>query len=148
MSNVKKVQLTCPKCKHEFQYNIGVLEDRRRVVQAELVNINQWLTNFNQLPTNVKKQAKNVKERKDKVLLLEQKKMEICEINSKLRLARTEIESQEFRIFKRIIKEFYGEKEFKKCIDEMQEREKAYNIADTMGIDYYSSATGKHINKI
>lgn len=148
MSNIKRVQLICPKCKYEFQYNIGNLEEKRRVVQAELVNINQWLTNFNQLPTNVKKQTKNVKERKDKVLLLEQKKTEICEINSKLRLARTEIESQEFKIFKGIVKEFYGEKELKKCIDEMQEREKAYKIVDTMGIDYYSSATGKYINKI
>ncbi len=148
MGNVKRVQLICPQCKYEFQYNIGVLEDKRREIQAELVNINKWLTNFNQLPTEVKKQSKNVKERKDKVLLLEKKKSEICEINSKLRLARTEIETQEFRIFKGIIKEFYGDKEFKKCIDEMQEREKAYKISDTMGIDYYSNATGKHVNKI
>lgn len=148
MDTVKKIQLICPKCKHEFQCNVGALEEQKVNLSNRLTEIYKWIAQYKYLPEDVKKQSKNIKERKGKIIQLEEIKKELSAVNAKLRIVRKEIEIQEFKIFRNIVKEFYGEKEFQKCIDEMHEREKAYQIKDTMGIDYYSSASGKHINKI
>ena len=50
--------------------------------------------------------------------------------------------------FKNVIKEIYGEEQYKKCLDEALKRSEAYEISDTMGIDFYTRSGGKHIMKI
>ena len=49
---------------------------------------------------------------------------------------------------KMIIKEFYGDQEYKRCIDEMLRRSEAYDIKNTMGIGFYTRRKGEHIRKI
>lgn len=148
IQKITRVQLTCPKCKYEFQYNYGKLEEKVRNLGIEIQKVTKWLAEFKKLPLNVRLQAKNKKEKSEKIVLLQALRLEKMQLNAQKKLIHDVMDKDNFEILKGIIKEFYGEKEFERCINEMIERGKAYNVQDTMGIDYYSNASGKHIKKI
>lgn len=147
--NIKKhrwVQITCPKCKFEFKNNLGAMELRKKELGLKLYEIKNELKKIKILPVNVKK------EKQLEIRQLKKKQNQIIEELQQLKfssqIVHNELNRQHEKLLKEIIKDFYGQKEFERVINELVEREKAYNVSDTMGIDYYSSTNGKHINKI
>lgn len=140
------VQLTCPKCKYEFKNNLGAMELRRKELGIQVYKIKQELKKYKVLPIKIQQ------EKRLEIRQLQKKYREITEELQQLKfnsqIVHNELNRQHEYLLKDIIKDFYGQKEFERVINELIEREKAYDVSDTMGIDYYSSAKGKHINKI
>lgn len=71
---------------------------------------------------------------------------------SDLKLKRNILKEQEdiviFKNLKDVIKEKYGYEQYEKCLDEALKRATAYNIKDTMGIDFYTRAGGERVKKV
>ena len=53
-----------------------------------------------------------------------------------------------YHLLKNVIKDFYGNDEFEKCINEVLKRGKAYNLNETMGIENYTHSKGTIIKKL
>lgn len=140
------VQITCPKCKYEFKNNLGAMELRRKELGIQVCQIKEELKKY---------KVMSIKAQQEKRIEIRQLKKKYRKITEELQqlkfssqIVHNELNRQHEKLLKEIIKDFYGQKEYERVINELVERERAYNVSDTMGINYYSSASGKHINKI
>ena len=59
-----------------------------------------------------------------------------------------EVTRMNYQILKNIIKDFYGDDEFERCINEVIERSKAYKLNETMGINNYTHSKGTVLKKV
>lgn len=147
--NIKKeksVQLTCPQCKYEFPFNLGVLDTRIEELGRNIMSINKQLSEYKLLSIEEKKEKLEWKRKT--VYKLECFKKEHKDLKIKSKSVHDEMVRQNYKILKEVIREFYGLKEFERCINEVIERGKAYNISSTMGIDNYTHSKGTVIKKV
>lgn len=141
---LKKVQITCPNCKYEFPYNKAALQKK----------INQLGNKIQEL-MRLKKTLKNIPEEKlnkEELKRIDKQLDNYQQTLSDLKLIRETLKEQEdifvFQNLKAVLKEFYGDEGYKRCMDEALRRSSAYNTEDMMSIGYYSKADGKHIKKV
>lgn len=146
IKKVKRVQLTCPICKHEFPFNLGDIDTRAMELGRDISSINKQLAEFKTLP--IEEQKRKLGWKKKTIYKLECLRKECKELKIKSKGVHDELTRQNYSIIKQVIKEFYGDKEFERCINEVIERGKAYNISSTMGIDNYTHSKGKVIKKV
>lgn len=146
IKQVRKVQLTCPKCKYEFPFNLGDLDTRKQEVGQAIQSIMKQLSEYKTLsPDEQKSKAEWKRKTSYKLNCL---KEEYSKLKTKAKGVHDELDRQNYSILKQVIKEFYGFKEFERCINEVIERGKAYNIGSTMNIDNYTHSKGTIIKKI
>lgn len=142
--NLKRVQITCPNCKYEFPYNKESLDKKINNIGNEIQRLSKLINKIEKIPD----ESRNEKE----LNRIKKEYSDYQKLISDLKMARETLKQEEDRTnyynLKSIIKEFYGEKEYKRCIDEMLRRSEAYNTKDIMKLDYYSSSTGKPIKKL
>lgn len=140
------VQITCPKCKYEFKNNLGAMELRRKNLGIQVYKIKQELKKYKVLPIKVQQKERiEIRQLKKKYTEITE---ELQQLKFSSQIVHNELNRQHEKLLKQILKDFYGQKEFERVINELVEREKAYNVSDTMKINYYSSTNGKHIKKI
>lgn len=145
INEVKKVQLVCPKCKHEFNFNLGDLDKQILELGRDILSISRQLAEFKTLSSE--EQTKKLYWRKQAIYGLEKKKEQLKKLKIKSKAVHDEVTRTNYHILKNVIKDFYGDKEFERCINEVIERGKAYKISDTIGIDNYTHSKGIVIKK-
>lgn len=141
---LKNVQLTCPNCKYEFPYNKHSLDKKINKI-GQIIHENTKLIN------KIKKIPDEVRNDKELTRLLKENEyynLMIFDLKQKRENLKQEEDRTNYENLKAIIKEFYGEKEYLRCIDEMLRRSKSYDVEQMMKLDYYSSSTGTPIKKI
>lgn len=146
ITEVKRVQLICPKCRYEFSFNLGELDTQILELGRDIQSILRQLAEFKTLST--KEQKEKIYWKKQTVFALEKKKEQLSKLKIKSKAVHDEVTRMNYHLLKNVIKDFYGNDEFEKCINEVIERGKAYKINETMGIDNYTHSKGTIIKKI
>lgn len=131
------VQITCPKCKYEFKNNLGAMELRRKNLGIQVYKIKQELKKYKALPIKVQQ------EERIEIRQLKKKYTEITEELQQLKfssqIVHNELNRQHEKLLKQIIKDFYGQKEFERVINEQQEEIEWYKkvISKILEIPYH-----------
>ena len=146
ITEVKRVQLICPKCRYEFSFNLGELDTQILELGRDIQSILRQLAEFKTLTS--KEQKEKLYWKKQTVFALEKKKEQLSKLKIKSKAVHDEVTRMNYHLLKNVIKDFYGNDEFEKCINEVIERGKAYKINETMGIDNYTHSKGTIIKKI
>ena len=146
IEDVRKVQLTCPKCKYEFSFNLGKLDTQILELGKDIQIIIRQLAEYKILPKQEQKEKLYWK--KQAVFALEKKKEQLKQLKIKSKAVHDEVTRMNYHLLKNVIKDFYGNDEFEKCINEVIERGKAYNLNETMGIENYTHSKGTIIKKM
>lgn len=146
ISEVKKVQLTCPKCKYEFSFNLGDLDSEILELGRDIQIMTKQLAEFKLLP--IEQQKEKLSWRRKVIYGIEKKKEQLSKLKIKSRAVHDEVTRMNYHILKNVIKDFYGNAEFERCINEVIERGKAYKLNETIGIDNYTHSKGTIISKI
>lgn len=140
----KKVQLICPNCKYEFSYNKSALDKRINYLGQLIFEKMSLISKLKKIPNEDRndKEIKRLEKEKEKYTLM------VSDLKQKREILKSNEDRANFYNLKEIIKEFYGEKEYLRCIDEMLRRSEAYEIKDLSKIGFYSSSTGTPIRKV
>lgn len=146
INKVNRIQLTCPKCKYEFSFNLGKLDEQILELGKDIQSMIRQLAEFKTLPYNEQKQKSYWK--KQVVYALKKKEEQLKKLKIKSKAVHDEATRINYHILKNVIKDFYGNDEFERCINEVVERGKAYKISETMGINNYTHSKGSIIKKI
>lgn len=146
IDKVAKVQLTCPKCKYEFSFNLGELDEQILELGKDIQSMLRQLAEFKTLSTE--EQKEKVYWKRQLIYALEKKKEQLKKLKIKSKSVHDEVTRMNYQLLKNVIKDFYGNNEFERCINEVIERGKAYRIADTMKIDNYTHSKGKIVKKV
>lgn len=140
------VQMTCPYCKREFPYNNGDLDKKISNIGQRITSINRELAEIKALPPK----AKKAREGRRKVLVMEL--TSLAEKVSGLKAIRKACDQQvkyyEYQAFKDIVKERYGEKEYKQILAMVEDEIKAYKISGLMRHEYTRSASKSNVTSI
>lgn len=141
---LKNVQLICPKCKHEFPYNKNALDKRINYI-GQIINEKMILIDKLKNIPDDSRDDKEIKrldtERKYYSLMLN-------DLKFKRELLKKQEDDVLLKNLKETINDMYGEKQYKKILEEALRRSKAYKITDTMGIDFYTRSKGTRLKKV
>lgn len=139
-------QMTCPYCKKEFPYDNGNLDKKIDEIGHRIMEINAELSIIKSSQPTVRR----AKEGRKKVLV-----RELCELNMKIKTLKTirktcdqQIKLFELMTIKSIIREKYGEKEFQKIIEAMEQEMQAYKISGQMLHSYSRSGSKSDVISI
>lgn len=140
------VQMTCPYCKKEFPFNNGDLDRKISSIAQRISTINRELAEINAMHPK----AKRFKEGRRKVLVLELSELveKITELKTVRKATDQQIKAYEYQAFKDIVKERYGEAEYKKIIEMVDEEIKAYQISGLMRHEYTRSNSKSNVTSI
>lgn len=146
INKVKKIQLTCPKCKYEFSFNLGDLDKQILELGKDIQSITGQLAEFKVLSKSEQKEKEFW--RKQTIYALAKKKEELSKLKIKRKSVHDEVTRINYQLIKNVIKDFYGNEEFERCINEVIERGKSYKISDTIGISNYTHSKGTIVKKV
>ena len=140
------IQMTCPFCKKEFPYNNGKLD-------RDISNIGQRITSINRELSEIKAmspKAKKAKEGHRKVLVIELQRLneKVSGLKAIRKACDQQIKAYEYQAFKDIVKERYGEEEYRKIIALVEEEIKAYQISGLMRHDYTRSPHKSNVTSV
>ena len=138
--------MTCPRCKYEFSFNLGELDEQILELGKDIQSMLRQLAEFKTLSTE--EQKEKVYWKRQLIYALEKKKEQLKKLKIKSKSVHDEVTRMNYQLLKNVIKDFYGNNEFERCINEVIERGKAYRIADTMKIDNYTHSKGKIVKKV
>lgn len=126
------VQMVCPFCKKEFPYNNGKLD-------AEISAIGQRIQTVTKKLTDIKygrHDDESWYEKKRLVKELTRLQERITELKAIRKVADQQIKYHEHQLLKDIVKERYGEEEYRKILEKVDEGMKAYKLSDMMKHEY------------
>lgn len=146
INKVSKVQLTCPKCKYEFSFNLGDIDTQIMVLGKDIQSIVKQIAEFKTLP--IEEQKEKYYWKKQAILALEKKKEQLRKLKIKSKAVHDEVTRMNYQLLKNVIKDFYGNEEFERCINEVIKRGKAYKISETMKKDNYRHSKGTLVKKV
>lgn len=141
------LQMTCPYCKKEFPYDNGYLDYKISSKGQELLKIRQRLTKIKNLPKSEKnyftlKERKNLIEKENKI------NIELKELKTVRKQCDQQIHIFEYETFKNIIKDKYGESEFRNILDQVTEELQAYKISGLAHHEYTRSGSKQNVTSI
>lgn len=125
---LKRVQITCPNCHYEFAYNKQALDKKIANLGQKIIELNILIGKINKIPD----ETRNEKEKKRLVKLNQSYQDQLTDLKQKRECLKEQEDITNYNNLRDIIKQFYGEKEYKRCIDEMLRRTEAYSIEDMM----------------
>ena len=147
MKEVIKYQLTCPKCKYEFEYDGGKIDAEIERLKYEISSIQEWIQDYN-LKSRYSKE-KLCRERQFKGKELEQKKMQLTALKSRRKAANQFINLTKEKIFLQLVKDEIGEECYKKLMEKAEKELEAYQISGLMWHEYTNNKSGViSINKL
>lgn len=140
------LQMTCPYCKREFPYDNGKLDADISKIGQRINEINCELTHIKALPPA----ARRKKEGRRKVLSMEITKLQvkITELKTVRKACDQQIRHYEFELWKNLVRERYGEKEFRSMLEMVQEELKAYQAGDLMRREYTRSQHKSNVTSV
>ena len=59
INKVSKVQLTCPKCKYEFSFNLGDIDTQIMILGKDIQSIIKQIAEFKTLPNEISRWKTN-----------------------------------------------------------------------------------------
>ena len=131
------VQMTCPYCKREFPYDNGWIDYKISSKGQRITEINRSLSEIKAL--GAKKDGYTRKRRAALVKELNDLKVEMAQLKSIRKACDQQIKFHEYQFFKDRVKERFGEAEYRKILDAVQEDLKAYSISSLMKREYTRS---------
>ena len=138
------LQMVCPFCKKEFPYNNGELD-------AHISQIGQRINTINRRLAEIKysKRTQDIYKEK-RALQLEHAKLveKIGELKAVRKVCDQQIKNMELILWKKKIKEGFGEDVFAKMLDEIEENLQAYSVASTMKHGYTRSNAKSDVTSI
>lgn len=142
----RKYQLTCPKCKYEFEYDNGQLDKDITRLGQEIHDIDSQIAEYKMLPYEIQKERsewyKRVKYAKSC------KAKELGELKAKRKISDQQIKHYEHEIFKRLVKDLLGRDAYMDLIDKMKEELEAYKISGLMWREYTRSNSKSNVTNI
>lgn len=140
------LQMTCPFCHREFPYNNGKLDADISKIGQQIHEINIEMAQIKALPLHLRKQ----KEGRRKVLGI--KMAELQKKSAELRAVRKACDQQikafEYQEFKNIVKERYGESEYKKILEMVEQSLQAYKASGLMRHEYTRSPHKSNVTSV
>lgn len=140
------VQMTCPYCKREFPFNNGKLD-------REISDIGQRISSINRELGEIKAsgpKARRAAEGRRKVLTLElQQLMErVSRLKAIRKASDQQIKQFEYQAFKELVRDRYGEEEYRKLLAMVDEEIKAYKVSGLMYHEYTRSQHKSNVTSI
>lgn len=139
-------QLTCPKCKHEFQYDNGYVDKNITRLGHEIQDINLQLAEHRLLPFNEQRARTDWWLRAKRSLAEKQK--ELGELKAIRKVADQQINAYEYMIFKAILKDMIGQEEYQKILERVLDEVKAYKESGLMRHEYTRSNSKSGVTNI
>lgn len=143
-----KYQLTCPKCRHEFAYDNGHIDQKIAGLRSELADIGVKLERFKRMNSQIRRKHTELRDalqiRKAEIV------KELTELKAFRKVADQQIKSYEYLVFKELVKERYGEAVYKDLLKKTDAELAAYKASGLMRHEYSrkGGATVTSINKI
>lgn len=109
-----KYQLTCPKCKYEFSYDNGYLDDNITRLGIEIQDLIIQLRNYKTLSKTEKRTKTSWYMNAKKALSIKQK--QIAEFKAMRKICDQQKNKYAFQVFKNLVKETVGEEKYHKLI--------------------------------
>lgn len=138
-------QLRCPKCGHEFGYDNGYYDRNSERLGHEIADINRQLAQHKLLPFPEQKRRTDWCLRTKKALA--EKQEQLGELKAIRKAADQQIKYAEAVIFRDLVKERLGEKEYMKLVLEAEKEMDAYKISGQMWHEY-SRTRGQSVTNI
>lgn len=138
-------QLRCPKCGHEFGYDNGYYDRNIELLGHEIADLNRQLAQHKLLPFPEQKRRTDWWLRTKKALA--EKKEQLGELKAIRKAADQQIKYAEAVIFRDLVKERLGEKEYMKLVLEAEKEMDAYKISGQMWHEY-SRTRGQSVTNI
>jgi ribonuclease D len=139
------VQLVCPKCRYEYQYDNGYYDTNISRLGIEIQDIIKQLAEHNMKPKTVQYANTDWWLRTKRALTIKQK--ELTELKAFRKIADQQRKRAEHEAFKNAVKEVCGEAAYNKCLEIMHKDIEPYNMSDTSRTAY-TSADGKGVTSI
>lgn len=142
--DVKNIQITCPNCKYEFPYNKRALDKKINNIGLKIFENAKLIKKISAIPDESRndEELKRLKKENDNYKII------LSDLKTKRETLKENEDITNYYNLKAIIKEFYGDKEYQRCLDEMLRRSSAYEVEDMMKLGFYSSSTGRPIKKV
>ena len=137
IKEVHGVQLTCPNCQYEFSFNLGNIDSKIQELGQDIHSIIKQLAEYKTL--SIKEQEEKKEWRNRTAYALAKKKEQLKKLKIKSKSVHDEVTRMNYHILKNVIKEFYGNEEFERCINEVIKRGESYNTSNVMGTSYTHS---------
>lgn len=138
-------QLRCPKCGHEFGYDNGYYDRNIERLGHEIADLNRQLAQHKLLPFPEQKRRTDWWLRTKKALA--EKQEQLGELKAIRKAADQQIKYAEAVIFRNLVKERLGEKEYMKLVLEAEKEMDAYKISGQMWHEY-SRTRGQSVTNI
>ena len=116
------------------------------VLGKDIQSIVKQIAEFKTLP--IEEQKEKYYWKKQAILALEKKKEQLRKLKIKSKAVHDEVTRMNYQLLKNVIKDFYGNEEFERCINEVIKRGKAYKISETMKKDNYRHSKGTLVKKV
>lgn len=131
------LQMTCPYCKREFPYDNGDLDRKISLAGQRIREITLELAKIKAMHPKLRREREG--RRSVLVLELNEAQKEITELKAVRKACDQQIKRYEFETFKRLVKERYGEEEYRKLYTHVEEELQAYRVSDLMKHEYTRS---------
>lgn len=130
-------QMVCPKCKHEFTYDNGDIDQRIASAKKQVTMINLQISEINSLPKEERK--KQSKRRADLVRRLQKLNITLTELKEFRKVADQQIHHMEYGIFKALTREYVGDKVYREIVSKVEADLEAYKVSGLMKHEYTRS---------
>lgn len=138
--------MTCPYCKREFPFNNGELDKKIEALKQDYTAVELELSKIKAMHYQKRREM----EGRRKVLV--ERKNEIAKKLVELKTVRKatdqQIRAYEYQLFKNIVKEKYGEVEYRKIYEQVAEELKAYKVSGLMRHEYTRSNAKANVTSI
>lgn len=141
-----KYQLHCPKCHHEFTYDNGYYDKNIERLGMEIAELTRRLAEHKLLPWPEQKRRTDWWLRTKK--LLAQKQEELASLKAIRKVADQQVNQHMHHVFKRLVKEQYGEEAYLELIEKCKKELEAYKVSDLMRHEYTRSNAKEGVTSI
>lgn len=143
-----KYQLTCPKCRHEFAYDNGHIDQKIVGLRSELADIGVKLERFRKMNSKTRQKHTEVRDalqiRKAEII------KELTELKAFRKVADQQVNQYMYLTFKELVKERFGEPVYKELLETAKKECESYSLNGVMRHEYSrkGGASVTSINKI
>lgn len=141
-----KYQMTCPNCKYEFTYDNGYLDKNIARLGCEIYDIQSQLAEHRLLPKPEQMRRTDWWLRAKHSLTEKQK--ELAELKAIRKVSDQQIKQYEHLVFKELVKEFVGEAQYKKFLEQVDSELEAYKTSGLMQHEYTRSNSKSNVTSI
>lgn len=141
-----RYQLTCPKCKHEFAYDNGHIDEKIARLRAEVTSLTRQLSEHNMLAKDV--QYKRTAWWRETKAKLAKAKEELAAAKSFRKVADQQVDRFMNDAFKHLVREEIGDEAYMRLRKQAEADTEAYKISGLMRHEYTRSNAKSNVISI